>query len=141
MAPSKKLRKRSWRQIFLDTLSALGGPEGNLVTNADLRSKLGWDEHRYRRIKDQLRAEGLVDRHLAVWRQVHRQVRRRPVDRAERLERRRGQVGERVDLVHHPRLDQLRAGPVDNRLLRLIADNLTEVLTPTATRFRRLRTG
>lgn len=57
---ARKLRKRSWRQIFLDTLSALGGPEGNLVKKSDLLSKLGWDEHRYRRIKDQLRAEGLV---------------------------------------------------------------------------------
>ena len=60
MSTRKKSGKRTRRQMFLDALATLGGPERNLVRNAELREKLPWDETRYRRIKDQLYAEGMV---------------------------------------------------------------------------------
>lgn len=53
-------RRRTSSQMFIDKLTALSGPEQQLVSNPTLRGALNWDDQRYRRIKAQLLAEGAV---------------------------------------------------------------------------------
>jgi len=57
---AKRRIRRSYRDLFLDKLRELAAGEAKLIGNATLRSALAWDEHRYRRIKQQLIAEGVV---------------------------------------------------------------------------------
>ena len=54
MATKKKARvRRTQTQIFLDALKQLGG-SSQLIGNIALRQKLGWDENKYRRIRQEL---------------------------------------------------------------------------------------
>lgn len=58
---AKRRGRRTYAETFTDKIAELTGAEGGLVTNQNLRSALGWDEDRYKRIKEQLR--GLVRFH------------------------------------------------------------------------------
>lgn len=49
--------RRTYRDLFVDALKELSAGEQKLVSNAALRQRLGWDDDRYRRIKDQLASE------------------------------------------------------------------------------------
>lgn len=53
-------KKRTNRQIFFDTLDELSGHGERLISNQALRDKLKWDNDKYKRMKAQLRDEGLV---------------------------------------------------------------------------------
>jgi len=55
-------RRRTYAQLFLDQLNDLSGADQAMVPNQRLRESLGWDEDRYKRIKTQLQAEGLIVR-------------------------------------------------------------------------------
>ncbi|WP_281784310.1 toll/interleukin-1 receptor domain-containing protein [Sinimarinibacterium flocculans] len=52
--------RRTYAEIFLDTLEELSGDEPRLVGNKTLRNALGWDAERYEWIRSQLYEEGLV---------------------------------------------------------------------------------
>lgn len=52
--------RRSYSEIFLDTLTDLSEGGRTLVGNKTLRDALGWDEDRYKRIKAQLVQENAV---------------------------------------------------------------------------------
>ena len=56
---SKRAPQRSYSEIFMSSLKEVGGDTG-FVSNFVLREKLGWQEDRYNRIKDQLKAENLI---------------------------------------------------------------------------------
>jgi hypothetical protein len=54
-------KRRTYRELFLVKLKELAGGEPKLISNAALRTALGWeDEDRYRRIKRQLLDEGII---------------------------------------------------------------------------------
>jgi TIR domain-containing protein len=54
-------KRRTYRELFLVKLNELAGSEPKLISNASLRTALGWDdEDRYRRIKRQLLDEGII---------------------------------------------------------------------------------
>lgn len=55
-----KRNRRSYREIFLDTLGKLSSQGESLVGNGTLRDALGWDEERYQSIKNQLRLERAI---------------------------------------------------------------------------------
>lgn len=57
---AKRRGRRTYADTFTDKIAELTGADGGLVTNQNLRSALGWDEVRYKRIKEQLRREGLI---------------------------------------------------------------------------------
>jgi hypothetical protein len=60
MAKRQNGKRRSYAEIFLETLTKIS-PEGQaLVGNINLRNKLGWDESRYERIKNQLFDENKI---------------------------------------------------------------------------------
>ena len=52
--------KRTYADIFLDTLSDISKGEQKLVGNIALRTKLGWDEDRYNRVKGSLVDENKI---------------------------------------------------------------------------------
>lgn len=52
--------RRTYRDIFIDKLEGLSGDGAKLVANRVLREELGWDDERFKRIKAQLREEGVV---------------------------------------------------------------------------------
>ena len=52
--------RRTYAEIFLDTLTDLSGDEPCLVGNKTLRRALDWDEDRYEMIKNQLYYEGQI---------------------------------------------------------------------------------
>src|SRR6266404_1872362 len=57
----RRLRKRRTRgEIFLAALNVQSGEEQKLISNSALRSRLGWSEERYARIKRQLVGEKKV---------------------------------------------------------------------------------
>jgi hypothetical protein len=54
-------KRRTYRELFLAKLKELAGGEPKLISNATLRTALRWDdEDRYRQIKRQLIAEGII---------------------------------------------------------------------------------
>ncbi len=54
MATKRRRRsRRSQAQLFLDALKQLGGSK-QLIGNKMLRTRLGWDENRYRRVRVEL---------------------------------------------------------------------------------------
>lgn len=57
-----KKKKRSYKELFLAQLKELSGNQQKLINNNTLMSALKWDgdEERYRRIKNELVAEGAV---------------------------------------------------------------------------------
>jgi TIR domain len=52
--------RRTYAEIFLDTLTDLSGDEPSLIGNRTLRKALDWDEDRYEMIKYQLYNEGQI---------------------------------------------------------------------------------
>lgn len=52
--------RRSYQELFLAELRTLSGNEQKLINNNTLRAALGWDEERYRRIKDELAAQKAI---------------------------------------------------------------------------------
>ncbi|WP_415907389.1 toll/interleukin-1 receptor domain-containing protein [Oleiharenicola sp. Vm1] len=50
----RKIVRRTNKELFLDALKELSGANLTLIPNAQLRDKLGWDDKRYIRIKQQL---------------------------------------------------------------------------------------
>ncbi|BBI98595.1 hypothetical protein FGKAn22_02880 [Ferrigenium kumadai] len=57
---SKKLGRRSYRDIFLDKLRELVGDEQKLISNNAVKEALDWDDEQYKRIKGQLLDENLI---------------------------------------------------------------------------------
>lgn len=57
---SKAAGKRSYAEIFKDTLADFSDGEPQLIGNGALRKELGWDEDRYERVKRQLADEGVI---------------------------------------------------------------------------------
>jgi hypothetical protein len=61
---AKKSARRAGRPTltdqFLQTLKELSGDQQTLVSNRAVKESLGWDEDRYRRVKEQLRSENLI---------------------------------------------------------------------------------
>jgi hypothetical protein len=55
-----KRYRRSYAQLFLDTLTRMSGGEQKLIGNKTLRNALGWDEERYFRVRSELLTQGLV---------------------------------------------------------------------------------
>lgn len=55
-----KKNRRSFAQIFLDTLQSLSGDEHRNVGNTALLRRLGWNKTRYERIKSELLGSGKV---------------------------------------------------------------------------------
>ena len=52
--PACNVRRRSYRELFVDKLRELSDGELGLIPNATLREALDWNEDRYKRIKAQL---------------------------------------------------------------------------------------
>ena len=57
---AKKRVRRPYKEIYLDKIKNLSGPENKYVSNATLKGELNWDEDRYWSIRDQLISEGLI---------------------------------------------------------------------------------
>ena len=57
---TKKLGRRSYRDIFLDKLRELTGTEQKLMSNTSVKEALGWDDEQYKRVKGQLLDESLI---------------------------------------------------------------------------------
>jgi hypothetical protein len=49
--------RRSYAQLFVDKLVELAGKEQKLIGNKTLRDELGWDEARYKRVREDLIAQ------------------------------------------------------------------------------------
>ena len=54
------MARRTYRELFLDTLRELSNKGKSVIANKTLREALGWDEERYWRVRKQLYDEGLV---------------------------------------------------------------------------------
>ena len=54
-------KRRTDKEIFLDALTALSDQGERLVSNQALRERLGWEEPKYLRIKEQLVREQLIN--------------------------------------------------------------------------------
>ena len=52
--------RRSYKELFLAELKKLSGNEQKPINNNTLRTALGWEEEKYRRIKDGLAAENAI---------------------------------------------------------------------------------
>ncbi|WP_197279475.1 toll/interleukin-1 receptor domain-containing protein [Devosia sp. A16] len=57
-----KGRRRTDRELFIDSLKELAGGADKLVSNIALRTKLGWSEEKYNRVWDELWQEGVLTR-------------------------------------------------------------------------------
>lgn len=55
-----KFKKRTNRELFLDKLRTLTKGDQNLIANGRVREALGWEESKYKSIKDQLREDQLI---------------------------------------------------------------------------------
>jgi hypothetical protein len=53
----KERKRRTYREIFIDTLTELSNGEQKLIGNIALRQELGWDEDGYNQIKSELKNE------------------------------------------------------------------------------------
>jgi hypothetical protein len=54
---AKERKRRTYREIFIDTLTRLSNGEQKLIGNKALREELGWDEEGYNQLKRELKNE------------------------------------------------------------------------------------
>jgi hypothetical protein len=57
---NKQRQRRTYQQIFLDTLGTLSNGEQKLVSNYSLRERLDWPQDLYNRIKSELKTKNAI---------------------------------------------------------------------------------